>query len=60
MYPFLQTTVTRTDIVETECRLILRSQEALLKSRKMLALPRPDSFLGRRNLIEPPPIEYDS
>ena len=60
MYPFLQETLTRVDIVVTESKLILRSQDALLKSRKMLALPRPDTFLGRRNLIEPPPIEHDS
>jgi len=59
MYPFLQETVTRTDIVTAECRLILRAQDALLRSRRILALPPPDSFLGRRNLIEPPPIERD-
>jgi hypothetical protein len=57
MYPFLQETLTRLDIVVTDCRLILRSRDALLKSRKMLALPRPDTFLGRRNLIEPPLID---
>jgi hypothetical protein len=57
MYPFLQETLTRLDIVVTDCRLILHSRDALLKSRKMLALPRPDTFLGRRNLIEPSPID---
>lgn len=60
MYPFLQETLTRIDIVVTDCQLILRSQDALLKSRRMLALPRPDTFLGRRNLIEPSPIEHES
>jgi hypothetical protein len=59
MYPFLQETITRIEIVAKDCQLILRSQDALLKSREMLALPRPDSFLGRRNLIEPPPIKHD-
>jgi hypothetical protein len=60
MYPFLQEPLTRLDIVVTDCRLILLSRDALLKSRKMLALPGPDTFLGRRNLIEPPPIENNS
>jgi hypothetical protein len=59
MYPFLQETLTRLDIVVMDCRLILRSQDALLKSSKVLALPRPDTFLGRRNLIELRPVEHD-
>lgn len=59
MYPFLQETITRIDIVARDYELILRSHDALLYSRKVLALPRPDSFLGRRNLIEPPPIKRD-
>ena len=60
MYPFLQESLTRVDIVVMDCRLILRSQDALLKSRKVLALPRPDTFLGRGNLIAPPPVEHES
>lgn len=59
MYPFLQETITRKDILASDYRLIFRSQDAVQKSLKMLAQPRPDIFLGRRNLIEPPPIEYD-
>jgi hypothetical protein len=44
MYPFLQETLTRLDIVVTDCRLILLSRYALLTSRNMLALLRPDAW----------------
>jgi hypothetical protein len=57
MYLFLQKIITREEILASDHRLICRSQNAVQKSLEMLALPRPDIFLGRRNLIEPPPIE---
>jgi hypothetical protein len=59
MYLFLQETISREEIVASDHRMILRSQDAVQKSLEMLALPRPDNFLGRRNLIEPPPIELE-
>jgi hypothetical protein len=59
VYPFLQETIRREQIVESDNGLIDRSHAALRKSWALLAHPRPDSFLGRRNLIEPPPMEYE-
>jgi len=58
MYPFLQETVSRAEIVASDQRLIGRSHDAIQKSRALLALACPDVFLGRRNLIEPPSINY--
>jgi hypothetical protein len=57
MFIFLQENITREEILASDYRLIFRSQNAVQRSLEMLAQPRPDNFLGRRNLIEPPPIE---
>ena len=57
MYPFLHETVSRAEIVASDQRLIGRSHDAIQKSRALLALACPDVFLGRRSLIEQPPIK---
>ena len=59
MYPFLQERLTLKEIVVSDSQMISRSYDAIQKSWAMLAVRRPDLFLGRRNLIEPPPIEYN-
>jgi hypothetical protein len=58
-YVFLEETISLGEIVTSDNRLISRSHNLLDQSREMLARPCPDVFLGRRNLIEPPPIEYE-
>ena len=59
MYPFLQERLALEEIVASDSQMIRRSYDAIQKSWAILAVKRPDLFLGRRNLIEPSPIEYN-
>jgi hypothetical protein len=58
-YPFMEVALSREEVVVWNNDLIERSRDALRRSWALLAQPSPDLFLGRRNLIEPPPIQYE-
>ena len=57
MYPSPQQKITHDEIVDSDERVLSRSYDALQRTWEMLAT-KPDLFLGRRNLIEPAPIEF--
>jgi hypothetical protein len=59
MYPFLQETISRKQIAASDNQLIIRSRDVVQNSRRILGQPCPSVFLGRRNLVEPPLLEYD-
>lgn len=59
-YAFLEETISLGEIIVSDDPLITRSYDLLEQSRMMLALPRPDVFLGRQHYdLIPLPYELE-